>query len=131
MSSQFADTVVFRAAERRFDVDGKPFPYHMSVAGPKFNRLAEKWSVSVALFPTLLADTGEFVELDAVVEDGPGPRLLPRLLIGGQPFPWTITDAGVCIRAGRTRVTVIELAFLARSVDTDSAYVDERPLGAA
>jgi hypothetical protein len=99
-------------AEHRFDVDGEPFPWYITEEGPRFTRVEDgSFVVHVPILPNV--GVGEVV---AVHVDDKG--LAPYLTLGGELFPWSITEKGVDIHVASS-LTVVRLGFFARSVDVD------------
>lgn len=106
--------------EHRFDVDGEPFPFGMHPDGPRFARIDHGLiRVDVRIYP-VLSPSNEWVRI------GVDANLQPHLFIGDAAFPWAITEDGFTIHASRHTVAYVDLAFLAKSVDTDGPVVDER-----
>lgn len=105
--------------EHRFDVDGEPFPWAMTVEGPTFTRvLDDLYRVNLTLLPVVMSNR-------AVVGVEVVGGFASALVIGGVAFPWSLTDT-VTISCARGQMTSVELAFLARDVDTDVDVTDGR-----
>lgn len=108
--------------EHRFDVEGEPFPWAMQEGNPSFTRLTDNlWSIAVTMFP-MLSRTHQLVTVE-VDEQYDG---LARLVVGGEVFPWAISDDGFAIRCARNGPTTVRVAFLVRKVDTDAVVIDAR-----
>jgi hypothetical protein len=99
--------------EHRFDVDDKPFPWHLTEAGPSFVKWSEHlYVVSVNIIP-MLRDANarpHTADFSHHIADQP--------VICGVEFPWMITEHGFTYRSSQQR-TVLYLAFEAESVDVD------------
>lgn len=101
--------------EHRFDVDGAPFPWHMTEAGPHFLQLAPQlYAVYVRIIP-LLRDADDKGEAAGFSHQGYG--MAPWIC--GRPFPWMISEHGIAYTCSRTELPVLALAFFAEAVDAD------------
>jgi hypothetical protein len=97
--------------EHRFDVDGQPFPWHITERGPAFSQLPNGlYVVRLEMFciPKDASGLGSFAQVH-----GHAP------VIGGLEFPWWITEAGLMYRASRKELATVQLGFFAESVDAD------------
>lgn len=127
-------------AEHRFDVDGQPFPWHISEDGARFTRLLDDfYRVDVDILPILRAKpdnklpTGGRLYRDArTKEEARSEEVRDSrdggLFIAGVEFPWVIAEDGIAYTRSRTTVATITLSFFAESVDTDGEVTDEREL---
>ncbi|QEA10851.1 hypothetical protein [Mycobacterium phage Weirdo19] len=101
-----------QADEHRFDVDGQPFPWHITEDGATFLRTeAGLYLVSVQILPYPVGgdDLVEFRHRDG------GPPML-----GDRPFPWAMTGTmNYSIPDIATDHPVLDLTFVAEHVDTD------------
>lgn len=134
-----ADTVVYRhpcackSASRpladgeepvhRFDVDGHPFPWHISEEGPSFTRLRDDlWRVDVEIYGVLKnakPDQADVIFTDRMSTAWP-------LTIAGREFPWTVTGDGITYTHSHKTLPMVKLGFLTNSVDTDTDVTDQR-----
>lgn len=104
----------------RFEVDGEPFPWHISEDGITVTRLQDAlYRVDVSLIPLLK----ENLQPVAVRLTQGHP---PRLVLGEAIFPWVVSEGGVRITSSRTALTLVTLGFFARDVDTDTRVIDNR-----
>jgi hypothetical protein len=98
--------------EHRFDVDGRPFPWHLAEDRPaEFRKQGPLYRVSVRILPVTV-DNRQRVGVHFNPPEG-------YPIIGGVEFPWAITDDGLTYTAGPRRVPILELTFLANHVDSD------------
>lgn len=98
----FAGQVVVDVEKRKFDVDGKPFPWYLEDKEPEVKWLRDDLSsVKVTIF------AHEGFSCEGI---GKSP------VIAGIEFPWYITEDGFEYRAARGHVPTVTLAFLARQV---------------
>lgn len=106
--------------EHRFDVDGEPFPWHITEDGATFHRTKNGlYLVAVRIVPFLRANNAPV----PFSHDWPVPAA-PRL--GDRPFPWAITGPLIYTLDERGEPT-IELTFVAADVDTDGEISVEKP----
>jgi hypothetical protein len=128
-------------AEHVFDVDGLPFPWHISHAGPTFQRvLDDLWVVTVTLLPGArrapdnqlvfcapgFSIGGRWVPRESNPEGSYGLLVSTIPEVDGEPFPWSVTGDGYTVRHTRKTMLEVSLGFLAASVDTDGPWVDAR-----
>lgn len=129
-----ASTVVYRTKPAyRFEVDGQPFPFHITEDGATFAKDATGlYRVTCVLLPCISgypAALRTIVDADGCLsfEDASGNR--------GE-FPWHITGP-VFISAGDNTTPLIALTFIAEDVDTDTEVAvdqdanDDTPTDAA
>ncbi len=109
-----ADHVYYRGdPDYRFDVDGKPFPWHITEDGAEFTKDGELYLVSIGVLP--LKDITLNVEQ-------------PELRIDSKPFPWAILDGSLRIEAAEWSfpIAIAYLTFIASDVDTDTEIPEQQ-----
>lgn len=135
MTARIANTVVYRHpcdcehasrpladgehAEHRFDVDGEPFPWHISEEGATFAEAAAGGYVLVAvrLLP-LARSNNEWLRV--VLGVAPETPLTFEHVDGTRrPFPWAIL-AGTLSIDYTEDLPVVSLTFIAEHVDVDA-----------
>lgn len=111
--------------EHVFTVNGEDFPWYISERGQRVTRLADDlYSVDVEI---MLLDKQLTDGHHAVLPFGYPTYGIPYVpLIGGQEFPWPLTEDGCQLNFGHKVVPTLHLAFLARSVDTNAGVDDRR-----
>ncbi len=112
-------------AEHRFEVDGKPFPFHIAEPGAKFTKTATGlYLVECTIFPLSRA-TNEPLR---TVVDLYGQIAFDHVDGRREPFPWALVDKPVTLIGGdRRNVTTVALTFIAEYVDTDAEIGVEQP----
>lgn len=110
-------------AEHRFDVDGEPFPWHITEAGATFRRRGELYLVSLTLVP-LLRENNE--ACDVTFGIGRYPVLTPRVQAErARPFPWALIDPLTLTQDGGPDIPLLDLTFIAQHVDADVDIPEE------
>ena len=113
---RMAGHVEIREADFMFTVDGEPFPWFITTAGPRVTVVSNELAiVGVSIIPS--GRTGD-LKSPPIFEHG-GFRNQP--IIGdraGWPrtFPWLIHESGITYRVSRRQTPVVRLRFLAQSV---------------
>lgn len=104
----------------RFDIDGQPFPWHITRPGARFASHHGIYVVRVTVIPILISG-GEPLPIH-LNPDGPPS-------IGDTQFPWWI-EPGISARQGSVvTIPLLEMGILARRVDTDAPIADPSPMG--
>jgi hypothetical protein len=102
---KFAESVHVDPEKHTFTVDGEPFPWYISEAGPAVRQIVDGlFEVHVVIF----AHDGFVMPKLAGAPASP--------VIAGREFPWYITEDGVTLTSRRWDITQVELSFLARDV---------------
>lgn len=107
-----ADTIYYRSTQFQFDVDGQPFPWHITDHGATFTNHSGIYLAHITLIP-MRRDTGQYVTLQLALDQ--------PLLLDGQPFPWAIADTGITIEQKHVHdFPLLTLDLLAHHLDTDT-----------
>ncbi|MCG5431222.1 hypothetical protein LV457_02820 [Mycobacterium sp. MYCO198283] len=135
MTPPFARTVVYRHpcdcptasrplregehAEHRFDVDGEPFPWHITEDGATF----AKHPTGVYLITvTVLAIERSNRQPVQFAQSWWNDRSR-WFTLGGRPFPWAVAGP-ITYRVDPHSIGQLELTFIAEDVDADVAIPD-------
>lgn len=106
-----AKTVVFNAEEFVFDVDGKPFPWHL----PEHPQVSARkitdglYAVELAFMAVIRDHETSPLSFEQTEWDQP--------FICGIEFPWWIDEDGVKFTVCRTDISMVELTFFAEHVE--------------
>lgn len=119
MTNDIAQTIVYRTEpEYRFDVDGQPFPWHITEDGAKFVKTpAGLYLCTVTIFPILRNNPQPPCTFQHTEGEPP--------TIAGTPFPWAGT--GTLTYEYEDHVPTLTLTFIAEHVDADCDIPDELP----
>lgn len=131
-------------AEHRFDVDGEPFPWYISVEGPSFKRVGPLVeSISADLHPTCylvtvrifcalaytrVVDFGGKTVAELTSPEFSFATSQSGLVIAGKEFPWVISEEGVKYQHARREPASVTLSFFAQHVDADCEIPDDSGL---
>ena len=108
--------------EHRFEVDGEPFPWHITEDGARFRKhTSGLYQVSCTVIP--LDRTNN--ELLRVIVDTDQPVTFECIDGTRREFPWHITGP-MFISAGDRDIPLIALTFIAEDVDTDTEVADDQ-----
>lgn len=109
---KLADTIYYRSTHYQFDVDGQPFPWHITDHGATFTNHNGIYLAHITLIP-IRRDTGQHVTLQLALDQ--------QLLLDGDPFPWAIADTGITIEQKHVHdFPLLTLDLLAHHLDTDT-----------
>lgn len=106
-------------AEHRFDVDGEPFPWHITEVGATFVKRDDFYLVTVELLPIARSNN----ELLKVVLDTDNPPTFEHIDGSRTAFPWFI-HGDITVRQDSRQLPIMELTFIAEDVDTDTFTPD-------
>lgn len=111
-------------AEHRFDVDGEPFPWHITEEGATFRKIGSLrpvYLVTVQVFPLAVANN----ELLRVIIDRDEPLAFEYVDGTRRPFPWALADQPITTTLYPRGFPVTELTFIAEHVDADCDIPEE------
>jgi hypothetical protein len=107
--------------ENRFTVDGEEFPWYISERGPQVAKIADNlFTVHVEIpltdksRPWKREDAEDASRWLSFSASGYACR---TPIIGGQEFPWVVTEDGFTFSASRKNFPTVSLAFFAAEVE--------------
>lgn len=115
-----------QAPTHAFVVDGKTFPYLLSMTGPVVIRVSDElFKISLEI---LLYSQDERSALSiGYAADSVGLYSPNIPIIDGKDFPWVCDDSGFKVSFSHKQIPTLTLTMYARSVVGDYPIVDVRP----
>lgn len=108
--------------EHRFDVNGQPFPWHITADGARFEKHGGIYVVRCTMYPML---THNHEMCTITIEERRPPLITPCVNTrAAQYFPWLLTERITLTQTAADPMPTLQLAFLAEHIDVDCEVKD-------